>query len=116
MVFCACLNSLADSPRLFASLGRRAAPKRTMTIKRTMMSSVGPRFKTETPLSGGPSGDPDGPPATATRLLAARDLLDGGPDAEVRPATAQVSAHRFVDVSVRRVRVVVQQRHCLHDL
>jgi hypothetical protein len=43
-------------------------------------------------------------------------LLDGGPDAEVRPATAQVSAHRFVDVMVGRVRVVVQQRHCLHDL
>src|SRR5581483_9491636 len=49
-------------------------------------------------------------------LLAGSDLLDGGPDAEVRPAAAQVSAHRFVDVSVRRVRVLVEERHGLHDL
>src|ERR1041385_6187168 len=50
------------------------------------------------------------------RLLAASDLLDGGPDAEVRTAPAQVSAHRLVDVSVRRVRVLVEERHGLHDL
>src|ERR1041385_3599485 len=50
------------------------------------------------------------------RLLAASDLLDGGPDAEVRTAPAQVSAHRLVDVSVSRVRVLVEERHGLHDL
>src|SRR5437764_2500039 len=50
------------------------------------------------------------------RLLAASDLLDGGPDAEVRTAAAQVSAHRLVDVSVSRVRVLVEERHGLHDL
>src|SRR5207237_1522715 len=44
------------------------------------------------------------------------DLLDGGPDAEVRTAPAQVPAHRFVDVGVRRVRVLVEERHGLHDL
>ena len=50
------------------------------------------------------------------RLLAGGDLLDGGPDAEVRPAAAEVPAHRFVDVGVGRVRVLVQQGHGLHDL
>src|SRR5690348_6107471 len=49
-------------------------------------------------------------------LLAGSDLLDGGPDAEVRPAAAQVPAHGLVDVSVRRVRVLVEERHGLHDL
>src|SRR5438132_1424275 len=64
----------------------------------------------------------EGAPAThqggfsVFRLPAGGDLLDGGPDAEVRPAAAQVPAHHFVDVGVRRVRVVVQQGHGLHDL
>ena len=38
------LNSLADSPRLRASFGSLAAPNRSMMIKSTMMSSVGPRL------------------------------------------------------------------------
>src|SRR5436853_3564578 len=49
-------------------------------------------------------------------LLAGSDLLDGGPDAEVRTAAAQVPAHSLVDVSVRRVRILVEERHGLHDL
>src|SRR5581483_6013771 len=47
---------------------------------------------------------------------AGRDLLDGRPDAEVRTAPAQVATHRFVDVGVRRVRVLVEERDSLHDL
>src|SRR5918911_5356342 len=49
-------------------------------------------------------------------VLAGSDLLDGVPDAEVRPAPAQVSTHRLVDIGVRRVRVLVEERHGLHDL
>src|SRR5439155_9083063 len=52
----------------------------------------------------------------ATALLACRHLGDGGPDAEVRPAPAEVPAHRLVDVGVGRVRVLVEQGHGLHDL
>ena len=60
--------------------------------------------------------EPGGAPVTGLWLLAGADLLDGGPDAEVRPAAAQVPAHRFVDVGVGRVRVLVEQGHGLHDL
>src|SRR5205085_10940375 len=48
--------------------------------------------------------------------LLAGDLLDGGADAEVRTAPAQVTAHSLVNVGVARVRVVVEKRHGLHDL
>src|SRR5687767_14836727 len=44
------------------------------------------------------------------------DLLDGGPDAEVGPAPAEVPAHRFVDVGVAGLGILVEQRHGLHDL
>src|SRR5687768_2693122 len=121
MAAVAFLNSLADSPRLRASLGSLAAPKRSMTIARTMMSSVGPRFTAKPFGREGPSvppgGSPGGTPAYGCLcLLAASGLLDGGPDAEVRPATAQVATHGLVDVSVTRVGVLVEQGNGLHDL
>src|SRR5581483_2631248 len=65
---------------------------------------------------GPPGGAPDARSGYGWRLLAGRDLLDGGPDAEVRTAPAQVPAHRLVDVGVGRVRVLVEERHGLHDL
>ena len=65
---------------------------------------------------GAPATHQGQSPCFAYRLLAGGDLLDGGPDAEVGPAPAEVSAHRFVDVGVGRVGVAVQEGHGLHDL
>src|ERR1044072_3577734 len=64
------LNSLADSPRLRASLGSFAAPKRSMTMARVMMSSVGPRFKALPPHRRGQVCRPEIPGGTPAYGLA----------------------------------------------
>src|SRR5919205_3712369 len=43
-------------------------------------------------------------------------LLDGGADALIGSATADIACHGVVDVVVRRVRRLLQERRRLHDL
>src|SRR5262245_3772115 len=43
-------------------------------------------------------------------------LLDGGANADVGHATAQVAGHDGIDVLIGRGRKVVEERHRLHDL
>src|SRR5947209_13747337 len=45
-----------------------------------------------------------------------RCALDAGPYAHIRVTTAQVSAHRGVDLRVRRMRGSFEQRGGRHDL
>src|SRR4029077_7498857 len=45
-----------------------------------------------------------------------RSLLDGGANALIGPAAADVAVHRAVDVSVGRMRCLLQKRDGLHDL
>src|SRR5580658_6247343 len=45
-----------------------------------------------------------------------RSLLDGGANALIGPASANVAVHRVVDVGVRGMGRLFQERRCLHDL
>src|SRR5271154_6600137 len=45
-----------------------------------------------------------------------RSLLDGGANAGIGPAAADVAVHRAVDVGVGRMRRLLQKRRGLHDL
>src|SRR6202044_4269838 len=45
-----------------------------------------------------------------------RSLLDGGANALIGPAAADVAVHRAVDVGVGGMRRLLQQRDGLHDL
>src|SRR5580692_9449791 len=49
-------------------------------------------------------------------ILRSRSLLDGGANALIGPATADIAVHRAVDVGVGRMRRLLQQRDRLHDL
>src|SRR3984957_2110917 len=49
-------------------------------------------------------------------ILRSRSLLDGGANALIGPAAADVAVHRAVDVGVSRMRRLLQQRDRLHDL
>src|SRR5580700_4213483 len=49
-------------------------------------------------------------------ILRSRSLLDGGANALIGPAAADVAVHRAVDVGVGRMRRLLQQRDRLHDL
>src|SRR6267143_730596 len=49
-------------------------------------------------------------------LRLAADFLDGGDDAGVRPATADVAAHAFADISIVRPAGLLEQRDRRHDL
>src|SRR5271154_1940636 len=49
-------------------------------------------------------------------ILRSGSLLDGGANALIGPAAADVAVHRAVDVGVGRMRRLLQQRDGLHDL
>src|SRR5712691_3652966 len=48
--------------------------------------------------------------------LPARRHVDGGPDARIRAAAADVAGHGLVDVGVAGIRLVAEQRGRAHDL
>src|SRR6185437_6983957 len=54
--------------------------------------------------------------ARSCRLSLAGGVVDGGADALIGPAAADVAAHRLVDVVVGRLRLGGQQRRGGHDL
>src|ERR1700741_3787399 len=51
-----------------------------------------------------------------TALHLGRRRLDGRPNAPIRHATAEIPAHDRADVLVTRIRIVLEEGRCLHDL
>ena len=43
-------------------------------------------------------------------------FVDGGADANISRATAEVPSHGFVDVGIRRIVILFKQCHGAHDL
>src|SRR5271166_1880685 len=60
---------------------------------------------------------PDGASSRMCLVMSrSRSLLDGGANALIGPAAANVAVHRAVDVGVRGMRRLFQKRRGLHDL
>src|SRR4051794_26410241 len=77
------------------------------------------KTRREAPVRGAASGRTFVAMASALALVVRREprrVFDGGADARVRAATADVAGHRRVDIGVGRLGIARQQRCRRHDL